>query len=407
MHRVLVTVELGEGGSSRDLEVPADLPAARLVAAIAAALAPPREGEDPGVYRLEVAASGRELAPGETLAGAGLWDGTRLVLRPAGDAGLRQGAAAGSAGPPEGPPEADAHTAGGPGAEASGCREVGPRGPTEADAGAIRPYPRPRRGWVVAVLGRPGVGRTTVAAGLAAALGGTGAAVAAVDAARPQPRLGYLLGAWQTSGYREALRGTPLEWCLVGTPHPGVALLPSGVAALAGEPPPEPGRVADLLAALAARYDWAVVDLPGDPAAPEAAGALQEADLVLWVVDGDPLDLTLIRERWRRLAGDRPQAAVLNRWDPGAGVTRDWVAEYLHLPVLAEIPEERSVARSVVMGIPVGRGRSGARGRAPAGGGAPPGGDPWGSLSRALLDLRQGSRGAPGPGVSVPGRERP
>nr|PZN39034.1 MAG: hypothetical protein DIU70_10030 [Bacillota bacterium] len=256
---------------------------------------------------------------------------------------------------------------------------------------------------MVAVLGRPGVGRTTVAAGLAAALGGTGAAVAAVDAARPQPRLGYLLGAWQTSGYREALRGTPLEWCLVATPHPGVALLPSGVAAMAGEPPPEPGRVAELLAALADRFDWAVVDLPGDPAAPEVAGALQEADLVLWVVDGDPLDLTLIRERWRRLAGGRPQAAVLNRWDPGAGVTREWVAEYLHLPVLAEIPAERSVARSVVVGIPVGRGRSGAGGRAPAGDNPPPGGDPWGALGRALLSVRQGTRGASGPRVPGPG----
>jgi hypothetical protein len=79
MGRVIVTVKVEGLPEARDLEVPATEPAGRLAERIALAL-----GRPPGPYSLEAFPPGRVLAPGETLAEAGAWEGAWLIISEAG-----------------------------------------------------------------------------------------------------------------------------------------------------------------------------------------------------------------------------------------------------------------------------------------------------------------------------------
>lgn len=75
----IITLTVRPTGLSYDLELPTELPAAELAHLLAELLLP--EGSQPaGPPRLEVPALGRSLAPEESLAEAGLWDGAWLAL---------------------------------------------------------------------------------------------------------------------------------------------------------------------------------------------------------------------------------------------------------------------------------------------------------------------------------------
>src|SRR5262245_32856925 len=81
MQRVVVTVKRKDEARVRDLEVPADIDAVRLAKLIASALGwgSDRAGQ-PLTYQIEAHPLGRMLDSGETLATAGVWDGSWLVL---------------------------------------------------------------------------------------------------------------------------------------------------------------------------------------------------------------------------------------------------------------------------------------------------------------------------------------
>src|SRR4051812_43340626 len=83
MQRVVVTVKRKDEARVRDLEVPADIDAVRLAEMIARALRweSDRAGQ-PMTYKIEAHPLGRMLQPGESLASAGVWDGSWLVLHP-------------------------------------------------------------------------------------------------------------------------------------------------------------------------------------------------------------------------------------------------------------------------------------------------------------------------------------
>lgn len=85
MQRVIVTVKRQNEARVRDLEVPAEVEAERLSEMIAQAL---RWESDPAgqpvEYEIMAEPPGRVLAPYESLAEAGAWDGAWLVLQPAG-----------------------------------------------------------------------------------------------------------------------------------------------------------------------------------------------------------------------------------------------------------------------------------------------------------------------------------
>lgn len=81
MLRVVIHVSLPEKGLERDLEVPAEVGAEKLSGMIAKALGWSHdEADSEGGYRLAVHPSGTVLEGDTTLAEAGLWDGTHLVL---------------------------------------------------------------------------------------------------------------------------------------------------------------------------------------------------------------------------------------------------------------------------------------------------------------------------------------
>lgn len=85
MQRVIVTVKRENDTAERDLEVPAGLEAEQLAGLIARALRLDNgPAGEPLRYKLEAHPLGRALQPNESLADAGVWDGSWLVLHPAG-----------------------------------------------------------------------------------------------------------------------------------------------------------------------------------------------------------------------------------------------------------------------------------------------------------------------------------
>jgi len=94
MERIIVTVKRQDESQERDLELPADLSAEALIHELSLAWGL-RESHE--VYAQP---PDRLLAPHETLAQAGVWDGARLILRPSGEG---WSATRGAVAPPQAP----------------------------------------------------------------------------------------------------------------------------------------------------------------------------------------------------------------------------------------------------------------------------------------------------------------
>lgn len=89
MERVIVTVRLAHEARGRDLEVPAEIEAAHLAELIAEALQWRKDPAGrPVRYEIRAEPPGRALRPGESLADAGAWDGSWLVLQPVDDGAI-------------------------------------------------------------------------------------------------------------------------------------------------------------------------------------------------------------------------------------------------------------------------------------------------------------------------------
>jgi len=85
VQRVIVTVRRGEDNQEHDLEVPAEVEVGLLGELIARALQwETGPGDRPVRYQIEAQPLGRTLDPSETLASAGVWDGSWLILQPVG-----------------------------------------------------------------------------------------------------------------------------------------------------------------------------------------------------------------------------------------------------------------------------------------------------------------------------------
>jgi hypothetical protein len=146
MQRVIVTVQRGDEARGRDLEIPAEMPAARLAELIVQALHWPVDSPaGPITYQIEAHPPGRLLRGDETLAGAGAWDGARLMLAAeTAPADVRETAPVGFrwrrlGGPPDAeepaapapdPPAPDPPASDPPGPDAAGPSAAGPNLPT-------------------------------------------------------------------------------------------------------------------------------------------------------------------------------------------------------------------------------------------------------------------------------------
>jgi pilus assembly protein CpaE len=137
------------------------------------------------------------------------------------------------------------------------------------------------------------------------------------------------------------------------TRHLDLATLahPAGLRFLAGPPDPTPKdtRLAVLLSALAARFDWLVLDLPS------AAGEATFADTIVVVTTPDPPALRNAQRLLQRTAPEnRPKARlVLNQFTrahPGHPVS---IASALECPLLGVLPPDpRAVGFQISFGHP-------------------------------------------------------
>ena len=85
MTKAIVTVKRVEEARVRDLELPVDVPVVQLAETVAKALGWDLDATGyPVSYNIEAHPPGRLLDPGETLAQAGVWDGSWLVFHPRG-----------------------------------------------------------------------------------------------------------------------------------------------------------------------------------------------------------------------------------------------------------------------------------------------------------------------------------
>lgn len=200
-----------------------------------------------------------------------------------------------------------------------------------------------------------GVGKTTTAASLAAALSATGADVAAVDADLGMPNLAGALGV--------EVDGVTVHDLLAGHGDASTALRDgaAGVAVLPGSSDLDAYREADpsgLSVALEPLdgYDYVVLDtgagLSHDTLVPLG---LADETLLVSTPDRDALaDTTRTREVADRI-GATVTGAVLTRVrnDPDREVDAEAAADRLGVEVLASVPEDDDVGRAAALGRPV------------------------------------------------------
>ncbi len=149
---------------------------------------------------------------------------------------------------------------------------------------------------IVVTSAVPGEGKSTVAANLAIAYAQTGANVCLVDADLRRPRVAKIFGVDNWRGLTNAvIHQNGLENDLQPSPISGVTLLTSGPI------PPNPaeilgsGRMTQLLADLASRFDMVIVDSPPTLAVTDAAVLAPKVDGVLLVVRSGKADRQAVK----------------------------------------------------------------------------------------------------------------
>ncbi|BDG59945.1 hypothetical protein caldi_10350 [Caldinitratiruptor microaerophilus] len=238
-----------------------------------------------------------------------------------------------------------------------------------------------------------GVGTSTVAAGLAAAIAGTGRPVLALDLDLRAPALGVHFGLPSSGGlaplHAEAVTAQAVRRHARPVPSvPGLCVLtaaPSDLLSLDGE---EAGR---LISACLDAWDVVVADCahPLDEATTYAA--LRTAARTYLVVDQDRV---AVEHAWEflRLAAEAGvprdgMRLVINRYFAGHGVPPQAIEEYLGLQARVVIPAEPlSYLRAIHEGTPV---ATRARGL---------GEDPWARLAADALG-GEGAAASPRPGL--------
>jgi flagellar biosynthesis protein FlhG len=224
--------------------------------------------------------------------------------------------------------------------------------------------PTSRRERVVAVSGgKGGVGKSTIALGLATAYAMDGARALIVDTDLGMADLNLLLGVAPGRSLLDALGGVPVEDVLVAA-H-GLQLLPAqnGSFALATMSDRARARALELCNQLSDRFDTLVFDIAGGIGAHQAGFTAAATDRVV-VVNPEPLSMAdayaclkvLVTEHGIRTAYVVPNR-VVGRGQGEEIVLRltDLVTRFLDLRLVAlpPIPADPAVAEAAHAGVPL------------------------------------------------------
>lgn len=203
-------------------------------------------------------------------------------------------------------------------------------------------------GYVCTVAGgKGGVGKTTTAANVAAALGDRGHDVVVVDADLGMANLGELLGVEYDRGIHGVLAGeTTVEETLVDVGW-GLTVLP-GEQSLDAFADADPAGLRDVLETLRERYDVVVVDT-GSGVSHEMAVPLGLADGVVLVTTPEEVAITDARKTADlvdRLGGTVLGAAVLRA---ASDTDLADVESRLGSPVLGAVPADPDIGDEPVV----------------------------------------------------------
>ena len=228
--------------------------------------------------------------------------------------------------------------------------------------GAAQPTARRER--TVAVTGgKGGVGKSTVALGLATAYAMDGARTLMIDTDLGMADLNLLLGVAPGRSLLDALGGVPVEDVLVSA-H-GIQLLPAqnGSFALATMSDQSRARALELCGQLSARFDTMVFDIAAGIGSHQAGFAAAAADRVV-VVNPEPLSMAdayaclkvLVTEHDIHTAYVVPNR-VVGRTQGDEIVLRltDLVTRFLDLELIAlpAIPADPAVIEAAHHGVPL------------------------------------------------------
>jgi len=225
------------------------------------------------------------------------------------------------------------------------------------------PTIRTRQRAIAITGGKGGVGKSTIAVGLATAYVAAQSRTLLVDADFGMADLNLLLGVAPTRTLLDALDGTPVEDVLV-TAH-GITLLPAqnGSYALATMGSGAHRRTLDLIATLSAQFDTIVLDVAAGIGASQSAIAGAAADQLI-VVNPEPLSMADAYACIKVLAGHqgvRHAFVVPNRvtstaqGDDIVGRLTELVNRFLDvsLTALPAVPADPAVSEAAIAGVPL------------------------------------------------------
>jgi septum site-determining protein MinD len=205
---------------------------------------------------------------------------------------------------------------------------------------------------LVVTSGKGGVGKSTTALNLGVALGAGGNSVVVVDADLGMANLGAMAGVdGDGATLHDVLAGDASVDSTITAGSDAFDVVP-GARDLAGYADADPGRIPDVLAALAERYEYVVVDAGAglgyaDVVPIEAAG---EVVLVTTPTDAAIGDTAKLVE----FAGivDTPiRGVVVTR--AGDGIDAESIAADVGGELLGVVPEDPAVTESTEAGVPL------------------------------------------------------
>ncbi len=207
---------------------------------------------------------------------------------------------------------------------------------------------------ILILSGKGGVGKTSLASNLAAALAELGESTIAVDANLTTPNLGLYLGMHLVplTIHDVLMRRVKVEEALYS--HPAGMRLLAGSLSIRKIRRVDPSRLPEVTLSLLGKADYILMDCAAS-LGQEVLAALQACDEVLVVTNPDTASLTeaLKSIRIAQEEGKRVLGVVVNRVKDKKSLEKEEIEEILGVPVLAEIPEDENVPRSISAKLPI------------------------------------------------------